>query len=290
MTPGLFLEYLCHEADFMRLQVLRACVDDPTREAGISWMSPPLDRSEVRVVKDVMTVRLYPCRVRFVEEPYPGALVTRTLKVAALAWWEDVETWVSSGERRRTGRQELRPRRPPLIRLQRLPVQQEPVVMREQESLPSAADLAHAMAVEVDRQLMAELRATMATKRVRVSQTRDGRIIGHPDPPGPNLIPPEHAGHEADARAYAYADMEALSRAAEQLAGIRTAQREPPTTACAWCPKVFPAADAYRSTTDEALICPECFESARTGGRARLVEGAPTEERTYGNILEKRGS
>jgi len=66
---------------------------------------------------------------------------------------------------------------------------------------------------------------------------------------------------------------------------------EPPTTACAWCPrKPFPAADAYRSTKDGALICPVCFESARKGGRAHLVEASPGKEQRYGNLLAKRGS
>jgi hypothetical protein len=65
---------------------------------------------------------------------------------------------------------------------------------------------------------------------------------------------------------------------------------EPPTTACDWCPKVFPAEQAYRSTKDGALICPACFESARKGGRAHLVEDPPGEEQRYGNLLAKRGS
>jgi hypothetical protein len=64
---------------------------------------------------------------------------------------------------------------------------------------------------------------------------------------------------------------------------------EPPTTACAWCPGVFPAANAYRSTKDGALICPVCFEKARQGGRAHLVEGSPGEEQSYGNLLAKLG-
>jgi len=92
-----------------------------------------------------------------------------------------------------------------------------------------------------------------------------------------------------DSRRESDAMMEQVRRASEILAGRWEAKKQPPTTACDWCPKVFPAADAYRSTKTNGIICPSCFEKARKGGRAHLVEASPGEEQTYGNILKKHG-
>jgi len=145
-----------------------------------------------------------------------------------------------------------------------------------------AREFAGAVARQFDREIMDSMRAD-ATARLQ----RPGRMIGITRD---MTLPPERSltvDHIREIRDLLTASRFDSDGSEWRLPGVL----EPPTTACAWCPrKHFPAADAYRSTKDGALICPACFESARKGGRAHLVETPPGEEQCYGNLLAKRGS
>lgn len=49
-----------------------------------------------------------------------------------------------------------------------------------------------------------------------------------------------------------------------------TYQPEGPSTACAWCGKIFPATHAYKSKRDaNVLICPSCHKKGKEGGRVK---------------------
>jgi hypothetical protein len=59
------------------------------------------------------------------------------------------------------------------------------------------------------------------------------------------------------------------------LEGRLSVPDEPPTTVCSEvsCNKVFPAVNAYKSTKNDRLVCPDCFKRGEKIGTKRLRKG-----------------